>query len=284
MDACSRLHPIRATRSGALRATFIGRTGFSARLLPRSCDRRCPGQPDRGNPAPLTSNREGAAPSWPQTPVRLLISQQPGWSLLQKPKEQTPPDQRSHATRATSGQLQRGVPWIRGRARGSCSIATVRRSVSPSLAKAGEAGRPSRSQAPRPLETTVFGETVVKAGSAHQPPQGSFCCARRATRGVRSRFTPLPTAENAAGEGALPGRTLDQGSSQDRAEHVPRETRVTRGPAEALAASSNAASTDASRKSNDPPGARVRGQLQTLTRHIFPLGHGRPKGRQQTKG
>jgi len=123
-----------------------------------------------------------------------------------------------------------------------------------------------------------------KDGSAHQPQKGSTCCARRATRGVRSRFTPLPTAENAAGEGALPGRALDQGPSQDRAEHVPRETRVTRGPAEALAASSNAASTDESRKSNDPLGARVRGQLQTLTRRIFPLGHGRPKGRQQTTG
>ena len=123
-----------------------------------------------------------------------------------------------------------------------------------------------------------------KGGSAHQPQKGSTCCARSATRGVRSRFTPLPTAENAAGEGALPGRALDQGPSQDRAEHVPRETRVTRGPAEALAASSNAASTDESRKSNDPLGARVRGQLQTLTRRIFPLGHGRPKGRQQTTG
>jgi len=95
---------------------------------------------------------------------------------------------------------------------------------------------------------------------------------------------PLPTADNAAGEGALPERTLDQGTSQDRAEHVPRETRVTREPAEALVASSNAASTDESRESNDPAGARVRGQLQRLTRRIFPPGHGRPKGRQQTAG
>ena len=95
---------------------------------------------------------------------------------------------------------------------------------------------------------------------------------------------PLPTADNAAGEGALPERTLDQGTSQDRAEHVPRETRGTREPSEALVASSNAALTDESRKSNDPAGARVRGQLQTLTRRIFPPGHGRPRGRQQTAG
>jgi len=201
--------------------------------LPRSCDRRCPGQTDRGNPAPLTSNREGAAPSWPQKPIRPLISQQPGWSLLHKRKLHP-----RHVTRATSEQ-QRGVPWIRGRARGSHSIAAVGRS------------RTLRSQAPRPPETTVFGETMARGGSAHQPQKGSSCCARRATRGVRSRFMPLPTAENAAGEGALPGRTLDQGPSQDRAEHVPRETRVTHGPAEALAASSNAASTDSVNAASD---------------------------------
>jgi len=98
-------------------------------------------------------------------------------------------------------------------------------------------------------------------------------------RGVRSRFTPLPTAENAAGEGALPGRALDQGPSQDRAEHVPRETRVTRGPAEALAASSNAASTDASRKSNDPLGARVRGSVADVEMTHLPPG-ARPAERQ----
>lgn len=95
---------------------------------------------------------------------------------------------------------------------------------------------------------------------------------------------PLPTADNAAGQGALPGRTFDQRPSQERAEHVPRETRDTRASAEALAASSNAASTDERRESNDPLGARARGQLQTLTRRIFPLGRGRPKGRQQTIG
>jgi hypothetical protein len=62
----------------------IGSTGFSTRPLPRTCDTRCPGRADRGNPAPLTSNREGAAPDWPQKPMRPLIAQQPGWSLLPK--------------------------------------------------------------------------------------------------------------------------------------------------------------------------------------------------------
>jgi hypothetical protein len=95
---------------------------------------------------------------------------------------------------------------------------------------------------------------------------------------------PLPTAENAAGEGALPGRTFDQRPSQERAEHVPRETRDTRASAEALAASSNAASTDERREIERSTGARARGQLQTLTRRIFPLGRGRPKGRQQPIG
>lgn len=187
--ACSRLHSIRATRSSALRAAFTGSAGFSTRPLPRTCDRRCPGQTDRDNPAPLTSNREGAASDWPQTPVRLLISQQPGWSLLQK--------RRLHPTNAAK---PRGKS--RGRSAGFLGSGVVltdrtrlQRSedhASPSLAKAGEASRSSRSQAPRPLETTVFGETMAKGGSAHQPQKA--CPAARGARqeGSEAGSRPFP--------------------------------------------------------------------------------------------
>jgi len=136
-----------------------------------------------------------------------------------------------------------------------------------------------RSEAPRLPETTVFGETTANGGSAHQTQKGSSCCARRVTRGVRSRFTPLPTAENAAGQGALPGRALDQGPSQDRAEHGPRETRVTRESVEAVAASSSAASTDGSRVSTDPQGARVRESVADVDKTHLPPG-ARPAERQ----
>ena len=70
--------------------------------LPRTCDRRCPGPTDRGNPAPLTSNREGATSNWPQKPIRPLISRQPGWSLL--------PERRLHPTTAAAeGNLGAGM-------------------------------------------------------------------------------------------------------------------------------------------------------------------------------
>lgn len=211
--------------------------------------------------------------------MRLLISQQPGWSPLHK--------RRLHPTPRKEGNLG-------AEARGSLDPGSCSRIVLDCNGQKITSPRASRKLARRAAlrdrrllglsKPRSLARRWQRARSAHQPQKGLSCCARRATRGVRSRFTPLPAAENAAGEGALPGRPLDQGTSQDRAEHVPRETRVTRGPAEALAASSNAASTDASRKSNDPLGARVRGQLQTLTRRIFPLGHGRPKGQQQTTG
>jgi len=154
----------------------------------------------------------------------------------------------------------------------------------PRLAKAGEADCSSRPQAPRPAGPIAFGETMANAGSAHPLTERLVLLRRVRDRGVRSRFTPLPTADNAADEGALPGRALDQGPSQDRAEHAPRETRVTRDPAEALAASSSAASTDGSRRSNDPQGARVRESVADVEMTHLPSGRGLPKGRQPPAG
>jgi hypothetical protein len=159
--------------------------------------------------------------------MRPLISSKPGWRLLPN-KEETPPD-----------TTPRGQPRSDGKGLGRFEVVLADRT----RLQRSEDHHTPRPQAPRPPETTVFGETAANGGSAHPSQKGSSCCARRATRGVRSRFTPLLMAENAASQGALPGRALDQGPSQDRAEHVPRETRDTRGPAEALAASSSAAST-----------------------------------------
>lgn len=268
MDVCSRPHSIQGN--------LVGRAAGDAHREHRVL-----------HPAPPTNLRHEVSGSSRSGKPRSSHEQSCRRGVRLAPKADTAPDcattrlepplkrgdstRSTRATRATSGQ-RRGVPWIRGRARGSHSIAGIGTSSD---------RPPPGSSAP---EATVFGETTANGGSVYQPQKGSSCCARHTTRGVRSRFTPLTPAENAAGKGALPGRTFDQRPSQERAEHVPRETRDTRAPAEALAASSSAASTDERRESNDPPGARARGQLQTLTRRIFPSGRGRPKGRQQTIG
>jgi hypothetical protein len=279
VHVCSRLHSIRATRSSALRATFTGSTGFSTRPLPRTCDRRCPGQPDRDNPAPRTSNREGAASNWPKTPVRLLISQQPGWSLL--PKEKTPPDAtpRGQPRSQSAGFLGSGV------------VLTDRTRLHRSedcLPEPRESGRGE------PLFSTAGSSAIRnhglwRDGGKERARRTNRRKARPAARGARQEGSeagsrPFPRPKTPQVRVRCPEGPSIKGPHRIGQAHVPRETRVTRGPAEALAASSNAASTDESRESNDPLGARVRGQLQTLTRRIFPLGHGRPKGRQQTTG
>jgi len=241
VDACSRPHPIRATRSDALRATFTGSAGFSTRPLPRCCDRRCPGQTDRGNPAPLTSNREGAASDRPKTPVRLLISQKPGWSLLQK--------RRLHPTPCHEGNL--GAKARGSLDPGSCSRIALDCNGQkilglPSLARAGEAGRSSRSQAPRPLETTVFGETVAKVArrtnrrkacpAAHGARQegseaGSRPFPRPKTPRVRVRCPEGPSIKgpHRIGQSMFPGRPGSRVGRQKpwlRRQTQPRPTRV----------------------------------------------------------
>lgn len=207
--------------------------------------------------------------------MRPLISSTPGWCLLLNKRKR-------HPTPGHEGNLGYFRSMSAGLGRFEVVLADRTR------LQGSEGHHTPRPQAPRPPETTVFGETAANGGSARSPQKGSSCCARRATRGVRSRFTPLSPADNAADQGALPGGALDQGPSQDRAEHVPRETRVTRGPAEALAASSNAASTDSVNAASAIRTIRrvlvYVGQLQTLTGRIFPQGPGLPKGRQQTSG
>lgn len=269
MDVCSRPHSTRATRSGALRAIFTGSTGFSTRPSHEPATEGVRVKRIGEAPLLITSNREGAASDWPQKPIRPLISQQPGWSLLQKRRLHP-----RYVTRATSEQ-PRGVPWIRGRARGSHSIATLGSLTG------------SRSQAPRPPETTVFGETMAEvarrtnrrkarpaARGARQEGSeaGSRPFPRPKTPRVRVRCPEGPSIKgpHRIGQSMFPGRPGSRVGRQKpwlRRQTQPRPTLSTQ-----------------RRKSNDPLGARVRGQLQTLTRRIFPLGHGRPKGRQQTTG
>lgn len=169
MSICSRLHSLRATRASAPRATFTGSAGFSTRPLPRTCDRRCPGQTDRGSPAPLTSDREGAALDWPNKPIRPLISQQPGWRLLPQ-KEKTPPD-----------ATPRGQPLV---LLGAMALGLARFEVvlaDRTRLQRSKGHHTRRPQAPLPPETTVFGEMAAKGGSAHPRQKGSSCCARCAT-------------------------------------------------------------------------------------------------------
>jgi len=257
-----------------------GSTGFSTRRLPRICDRRCPGPPDRGSPAPLTSNREGAALDWPKARKAPDLAT----TRLEPPpsNEAAPPD----ATHRGQPLVTLGATARGSLDPGSCSriaLDSTGRKIqsSPSLAKAGEAGCSPDHRHLGPLNPPSLARRRRTGTWRTDPRQGSSCCVRRATRGVRSRFTPLPSAENAVGQGALPGRSLDQGPSQDRVEHVPRVTRDTRESVEALAASSSAASTDASRESNDPQGARVRGSVADVDKTHLPPGAW-PAARQAT--
>jgi hypothetical protein len=142
-----------------------------------------------------------------------------------------------------------------------------------------------RPQAPLPPETTVFGETAANDGSAHQPQK-----ARPPARGARqkgseagSRPSPRPKTPRTRvrcpegpsikdphriGQSMFPGRP---GSRVGRRKPWLR------------------------RQAQPRPTANVGsrtirwvlvyvGQLQMLTRRIFPQGHGRPKGGQQTSG
>lgn len=198
--------------------------------------------------------------------MRPLISQQPGWSLLQKRRLHP-----CHATRVTSEQV-RGARSIRGRARGSYSIATV----------GGPPHPPTK--APRPPETTVFGETAAKGGSAHQPQK-----ARPAARGARhegseagSRPSPRPKTPrmrvrcpegpsikgpHRIGQSMFPGRPGTRVGRRKpwlRRQAQPRPTLPTQ-----------------RRSSNDPSGARVRGSVADVeTKHLPP--GARPAERQAT--
>lgn len=131
---------------------------------------------------------------------------------------------------------------------GSCSrIALDCNARKMCLAEPGESrrGEPrSRSQAPRPLETTVFGETVAKVARRTNRSK-----ARPAVRGARQEGSeagsrPFPRPKTPRTRVRCPEGPSIKGPHRIGQAHVPRETRVTRGPAEALAASSNAASTD----------------------------------------
>jgi hypothetical protein len=78
---------------------------FSTRPLPRFCDRRCPGQTDRGSPAPLTSDREGAAPDRPKAVKAPDLEK-----TRLEPPFQTRRLHPTNATRATSGRSA-GLNW-----------------------------------------------------------------------------------------------------------------------------------------------------------------------------
>jgi len=119
VDVCSRPH---SASPSALRATSTESAGFSTPPLSRVCDRRCPGQTDRGSPAPLTSDREGATPDWSKADTAPDFAA----TRLEPPsKEATPPEATQRGQLRSPSEQRRGARSIRGRARGSYSIATV---------------------------------------------------------------------------------------------------------------------------------------------------------------
>jgi hypothetical protein len=277
VDVCSRLHSTRLARSSAPRATFTGSAGFSTRPLPRTCDRRCPGQTDRGSPAPLTSNREGAAPDWPKADAAPDFAE----ARLEPPsKEATPPVRPSNATQRgqprSCGAARRGARSIRGRARGSSSMAMVGGSPYPPT---------TGSSAP---ENHRLWRDGVKGGSAHQPQKarpaaygarqegseaGSRPFPRPKTPRIRVRCPEGPSIKgpHRIGQSMFPGRPgsrVNQRKPWLRRQAQPRPT----GPA-----------TSVGHRTIRRVLVYV-GQLQMLKRRIFPLGHGRPKGQQQTSG
>jgi hypothetical protein len=241
--------------------------------FPRSCDRRCPGQTDRGNPAPLTSNREGAAPSWPQKPRRPLISQQPGWSLLQKRKLHP-----RHVKRATIGQPRSSRAGFIGSGVVLADRTRLQRSEgtrTPDQRLLGLPKPPSLARRRRKVaRRTNRRKARPAARGARQEGSEAGSCPfpRPKTPRVRVRCPEGPSIKgpHRIGQSMFPGRPGSRMGRQKpwlRRQTQPRPTLSTQ-----------------RRTSNDPLGARVRGQLQTLTRRIFPLGRGRPKGRQQTAG
>jgi hypothetical protein len=269
VDVCSRLHSTRLARSSALRAAFTGSAGFSTRPLPRTCDRRCPGQTDRGSPLlsrAIVKARRRIGPK----PIRPLISQKPGWSLLPQ-RRLHPPARPSNATRATS-ELWRGAGF------GRFEVVLADRT----RLQGSEGHHTPRPQAPRPPETTVFGETAAKGGSAHQPQK-----ARPAARGARqrgqkqvhaplhgrkrrgsgcaARMGPRSRALTGSGRACSPG---DQGHAW-----------ASGSPGCVVKRSLDRQVHDRCRLSNDPSGARVRGSVADVETTHLPPG-ARPAERQ----
>jgi hypothetical protein len=158
--------------------------------------------------------------------MRPLIAQQPGWSLLQRgdSTRSTP------APRATSGK-QRGVPWIRGRARGSHSIAGVGTSPDGPIpgSSATRSHRLWRDDGERRLGVPTAemraardkrGQKPIHAPSHGRERRGSGCAARKDLRSKALTGTGRacsPGDQGHACSGRSPGcvvkRSLDRRTS-----------------------------------------------------------------------
>jgi len=140
-------------------------------------------------------------------PIRPLISQQPGWSLL--PKRRLHP---CKATRATSAQ-QRGARSIRGRARGSYSIATVVGPPHPRPRLLGPQKPPSLARRRQKVARRTNRRRLVLLRAArdtrgqkqvHAPDRGR----KRRSSGCAARKVPRSRALTGSGRACSPG---DQG-------------------------------------------------------------------------
>lgn len=234
--------------------------------LPRTRDRRCPGQTDRGSPAPLTSDREGAALDWPKKPIRPLISQQPGWSLL-PPKEKTPPKPRHEGN---LGATVRGSLDSR-----SCSRIVLdcrgRRATTPLDHRLLCPPKPpSLARRRRKVARRIYRRKARPAAHGarrEESEAGSRPSPRPKTPRIRVRCPEGPSIKgpHRIGQSMFPGRP---GTRVDR--RKPWLRRQTQ-PRPALSTQR--------RYSNDPSGARVRGSVADVETTHLPPG-ARPAERQ----
>jgi hypothetical protein len=133
----------------------------------------------------------------------------------------------------------RGVWSIRGRARGSHSIADFGGVTSNASRKRGREGAPSEGRRPDSSKSSAL--TRRRQRWIWRSSRCGACSkARRARQRTSEAFSrPCPAPNTPGNEGAPPGRARDHELQQDRAELGNRETGAICGEAEAGGSSSN---------------------------------------------
>lgn len=157
-------------------------------VRPRACDKGCSGQSGSGSPVLSRAIAGRAAPGRPKAD-QAPDPMSPGWVTSQGAGS---PDRGRR--RGQPRKKLRGVGSIRGRARGSHSIADVGRCHQQRLAKAGSRGCSFRGKASWFIELVVVDATAVKVSLVFFSQRGLLRGEEGATEDVRSFFATLPTA------------------------------------------------------------------------------------------